>query len=105
MRRDYCYYQCPEQGAIHIGLNDGDSHWICFFHYTKWNAQRARFLAMGFHARYKNWGNCCAGEHFSRRCSSFAHQGHTTRTTALGTSFSPLFLSPRKCGSISRIAS
>jgi len=42
-----CYYQCPEEGVIHIGENGGDSHWICFFHYKKWTADRGRFLADG----------------------------------------------------------
>jgi hypothetical protein len=40
-----CYYDCPEPGAIHIGRNGGDSHWICFFHFGKWHAARARLLA------------------------------------------------------------
>jgi len=35
----------PEIGTIHIGANGGDSHWICFRHLEKWNADRARFLA------------------------------------------------------------
>jgi hypothetical protein len=42
-----CYDNCPEPGTIHIGVNGGDSHWICFRHYYKWNADRARFLADG----------------------------------------------------------
>ena len=42
-----CYYQCPEEGTIHIGVNGGDSHWICFRHLEKWNADRDRFLADG----------------------------------------------------------
>jgi hypothetical protein len=37
------YYQCPEEGTIHIGVNGGDSHWICFRHLEKWNADRNRF--------------------------------------------------------------
>ena len=32
---------------LHIGVNGGDSHWICFYHLNKWNADRARFLADG----------------------------------------------------------
>jgi len=40
-----CYARCPEPGTIHIGINGGDSHWICWIHYAKWNARRARFLA------------------------------------------------------------
>jgi hypothetical protein len=42
-----CYYECPEEGTIHIGANGGDSHWICWVHYYRWNADRARFLADG----------------------------------------------------------
>jgi len=44
---DCCYYQCPEEGTIHIGANGGDSHWICFRHLGRWNQTRARFLADG----------------------------------------------------------
>jgi hypothetical protein len=44
---DCCYYRCPRPGVLHIGLNGGDSHWICFYHLNKWNADRARFLAAG----------------------------------------------------------
>lgn len=49
MMKDHncCYYNCPEPGTIHIGPNGGDSHWICWVHYYKWQAQRARFLADG----------------------------------------------------------
>jgi hypothetical protein len=42
-----CYYECPEPGAIHIGVNGGDSHWICFRHLQRWNQTRTRFLADG----------------------------------------------------------
>ena len=42
-----CYYDCPEPGAVHIGPNGGDSHWICFRHLDRWNENRARFLADG----------------------------------------------------------
>lgn len=44
---DCCYYECREPGSIHIGINGGDSHRICFRHYFKWHADRARFLADG----------------------------------------------------------
>jgi hypothetical protein len=30
---------------LHIGLNGGDSHWICFYVFNRWNADRDRFLA------------------------------------------------------------
>jgi hypothetical protein len=42
---DCSYYQCPEEGTIHIGANGGESHWICSSHYYRWNADRYRFLA------------------------------------------------------------
>lgn len=32
---------------LHIGLNGGDSHWICFRHPDRWNETRARLLADG----------------------------------------------------------
>jgi hypothetical protein len=44
---DCCYYECPNPGTIHIGVNGSDSHWICWIHYYKWNADRARFIADG----------------------------------------------------------
>lgn len=46
-KHNCCYYNCPEAGAVYIGTNGGDSHWICFRHYHKWNTDRARFLADG----------------------------------------------------------
>jgi hypothetical protein len=42
-----CYANCPRQGAIHIGVNGGDCHWICWHHLDRWNQTRARFLAEG----------------------------------------------------------
>jgi hypothetical protein len=42
-----CYANCPDEGVDHIGPNGGDSHWICWIHYYKWNQNRARFLADG----------------------------------------------------------
>jgi hypothetical protein len=45
---DCCYDRCPEEGTIHIGVNGNpDTHWICWVHYYKWNADRSRFLADG----------------------------------------------------------
>ena len=32
---------------MHIGVNGGDSHWICFRHLQRWNQTRTRFLADG----------------------------------------------------------
>jgi hypothetical protein len=46
-KHDCCYYQCSEEGRIYISENGGSSHWICFRHYAKWNADRARFLDDG----------------------------------------------------------
>jgi hypothetical protein len=42
-----CYYECPEPGTVYIGPNGGDSHWICFRHFDRWNQNRVRFLADG----------------------------------------------------------
>jgi len=42
-----CYNNCPEEGVVHVGINGGDSHWICCLHLDHWNADRARFLADG----------------------------------------------------------
>jgi hypothetical protein len=43
-----CYVHCREPGRIHIGVNGNpDTHWICWVHYYKWTADRARFLADG----------------------------------------------------------
>jgi len=42
-----CYANCPEEGTVHIGPNGGDSHWICWRHLSRWNRNRARFLADG----------------------------------------------------------
>ncbi len=45
---DCCYFNCDQPGAIHIGVNGNpDSHWICFYHFNKWNADRAPYLADG----------------------------------------------------------
>jgi hypothetical protein len=33
-----CYINSPEPGTIHIGVNGGDSPWIRFCHYDRWNA-------------------------------------------------------------------
>jgi hypothetical protein len=67
---DCCYCHCPEPGAIHIGKNGNpDTHWICFRHYYKWNADRARFLADGGGCEMqelgelleRSTGRCCNG--------------------------------------------
>jgi hypothetical protein len=48
VRRDCCYIKCPRPGTIHIGVNGNrETHWICFHHLNKRNADRARFLADG----------------------------------------------------------
>jgi hypothetical protein len=52
-----CYYQCPEPGTIHIGVNGGDSHWICCRPPEKWNADRARFVADGGGCKMQELGD------------------------------------------------
>jgi hypothetical protein len=43
-----CYPDCLKPATVHIGTNGNpDTHWICWVHYDKWNADRARFLADG----------------------------------------------------------
>ena len=46
-RHRCCYDRCPRPGAVHIGVNGGDSHWICFFHFNLWHETRSRFIADG----------------------------------------------------------
>lgn len=41
------HINCHEPGAIHIGINGGDSRWICFRHLERWNKNRARLRADG----------------------------------------------------------
>jgi hypothetical protein len=65
---DCCYYRCARPGVLHIGFNGGDSHWICFYHLNKWNADRARFLADGGGCKMQRLGEllcdeCAAKEH------------------------------------------
>ena len=57
-----CYYRCPEPGTIHIGANGGDSHWICFRHLEKWNADRDRFLADGGGCEMRELGELLCDE-------------------------------------------
>jgi hypothetical protein len=50
MMKDHncCYYNCLEEGTIHIGMNGNpDTHWICWRHLRRWNQVRAHFLADG----------------------------------------------------------
>jgi hypothetical protein len=58
-----CYANCPEPGTVHIGVNGGDSHWICWVHYYQWNARRARFLADGGGCEMEELGELLEGEH------------------------------------------
>lgn len=44
---DCCYYQCPQEGVVHVGINGGDSHWICWRHLNRWNQTRARLISDG----------------------------------------------------------
>lgn len=63
MRHDCCYYQCPEPGAIHIGVNGNpDTHWICFRQYNKWNADRALVLADGLGCEMEELGELLCGD-------------------------------------------
>jgi hypothetical protein len=67
MKHYQCYYyKCDRPGVIFIGLNGGDSHWICFFHYTKWNADRARFLAQGLPCEMEELGELFCDKRFNR---------------------------------------
>ena len=74
---DCCYYQCAEEGTIHIGANGGDNHWICFPHLNKWNADRARFLADGGGCEMEELGELpcdeCAAEKFHTGNRSIFH--------------------------------
>lgn len=54
---DCCYIDCPEPGAIHIGKNGGDSHWICFRHFDLWNQTRARLISEGAGCVMQELGN------------------------------------------------
>ena len=48
MRHECCYHNCPREGVVHIGMNGNpETHWICFRHLKKWNADRDRFLSDG----------------------------------------------------------
>jgi len=51
----------PSAATIHVGVG-GDSHWICFRHYYKWNADRARFLADGGGCAMQKLGELLEGE-------------------------------------------
>jgi hypothetical protein len=49
MTHDCCYAACDRPGTIHIGENGNpDTEWICVYHYDRWHADRARFIADGF---------------------------------------------------------
>jgi hypothetical protein len=64
-----CYANCPEPGLIHIGPNGGDTHWICWFHYCKWHADRARFLADGGGCAMQDLGELPCELDFLRACA------------------------------------
>lgn len=63
---DCCYYQCPEEGVVHVGINGGDSHWICWRHLNRWNQARTRFLADG--------GGCAMQELGELLCAACWHE-------------------------------
>lgn len=53
-QRQCCYYKCERLGTIFIGANGNpDTDWICAFHQSKWNADRARFLLQGLPCEMK----------------------------------------------------
>jgi hypothetical protein len=58
--------------VLHIGLNGGDSHWICFYHLNKWNADRARFLAAGLPCEMLELGELLCEE-----CRSEVSKAHS----------------------------
>jgi hypothetical protein len=43
-------------------MNGADSHWICFYHLEKWNADRARFLADGGGCKMQRLGELLCDE-------------------------------------------
>ena len=48
MRHICCYAHCDRPGTIHIRESgNADAQWICRYHYDKWHADRARFIAEG----------------------------------------------------------
>ncbi len=58
-----CYFNCDQPSAIHIGVNGNpETHWICFRHLDKWNANRARFLADGPGCEMEELGALLCGE-------------------------------------------
>lgn len=59
---DRCYFQCPEEGTIHIGVYGGDSRWICSRHLEKWDAARDRFLADGGGCKMQRLGELLCAE-------------------------------------------
>jgi len=64
---DRCYDRCPEDGTIHIGVNDGDSHWTCFRHLDRWNQTRARRPADGGGHEMQRLGELPCDECVARR--------------------------------------
>ena len=42
--------------GFYIGVNGGDSHWICWRHLSRWNQTRARFLAAGLPCEMRELG-------------------------------------------------
>ena len=57
-----CYSQCREEGAIHIGANGSDSHWIRVRHFDYWNRASARLLADGGRCEMQELGELLEGE-------------------------------------------
>lgn len=58
-----CYPDCLKPATVHIGTNGNpDTHWICWVHYDKWNADRSRFLADGGGCAMKKLGELLCEE-------------------------------------------
>jgi hypothetical protein len=57
-----CYSQCREEGAIHIGANGGNSHWICLRHLERWNQTRTRFVEAGLPCAMEELGELLCDE-------------------------------------------
>jgi hypothetical protein len=78
---DCCYYQCPEEGTVHIGANGGDSHWICSRHLDKWTANRARFLADGGGCEMEELGELLENDECGKETTDISRIAHRVSTS------------------------
>jgi len=61
MRRECCYHNYPREGVVHIGVNGGVSHWICFRPPPKSGTPTTTAsLLMAAGAKCRNSASCCA---------------------------------------------